>query len=1481
MMGEIIISQKVKMTMKKMILSCLLALGATLASVASEKAPFVLATNGVPQAVVITAKDADATVKESARMLAEYLGKLSGSLFMISDKPVPGYKSILVGTPYKPAKREELRIRVKDANTLEVTGDGFLGIRYAVQELVEHFGVVFCSAIYEYIPEHAGLSLPGDFDRVDAPALEGRSMVPVWLVGHGSKYALKHRLNIVNKNKALKPFNATVELRFGSNPYYKKFPEHHAFTREGKRTNRYWFCPSDEALYPKLIAAVEKDIQAGQKMISLGVDDGGFQCHCDKCKKLIRVVNERYPNGRDYPSLQNLYLLNRVAKEFKDKYPDVLFTMLAYWDFYDAPPPEVCTLEPNVGIGLALLWRNFGRPVSACERAILQHDDWAKLFPKNSRGGLYIWDYYANYRTFILPFANLDTIDMNLKHYKANGVKMIDPQMQISNLGDLCDLHFWLLAKLAWNPDADYEQLLSTYLNAAYGKAAPFIREYIELLEHARDRNFAVWIGCYQPNMDFWMTGEDCVRAWSLWERAAGAVRRDLPRLRNVNESRFAAISMAIVRYNAMIEPAKKMRVKLPSREALLKQWRAIEAVGRADGRSLQFAEAHRLGGGSSIGFDGFYEELLKEPVRPTASKKTKASYVFTAKDITGGTKMEKLKDPDGTEFARISVNLSGEPERIWMNPKYAEAGVTLTKEHEGEWYVFATVRTGTTMPYDRGAAYVGIYRYTNISLLRPEAGGQMEIAHLPIVGRKDDRGWQTICLGKYPLYAKARLWLMNGILEPTEFADVKSFMLVDPTLIEGASLPLLTDSRSQILGARKLKGADRARLTIENDKIDKFEFATVANETAAKKVDFTVGPKEAGVRDVFAIVRLNSRVEFDPDAARLELFAPPEKKGGALAATPLASTVIKSEYGNASWQVVSLGRHNLAEGSVLRFSPALKPELKAADIRAFVLIKPDVLDATVPLADKVWDVVIYGSSPAAITAAIEAQKQGKEVIIISPETRIGGLTTGGLGGTDIGHKLAYGGLAMKFYQDVATYYKNPKVWKRQKREDYKAPAELRGTESMWTFEPSVALSILMRWEKENKLTILRDEKLDREPGGVLKDGTRITAFRTLSGKMIAGKMFVDATYEGDLMAAAGVSYSVGREPNSLYGETLNGIQRARAVYHQFNKGVDPYVEKGNPASGLLPGVEPDVADPDGTGDKRVQAYCFRMCLTDDPKNRIPFRRPPNYNERTYELLLRNLEALDLEAVAKKPNRFMPWINSQMPNRKTDTNNRTGVSTDFIGGNYDWAEADYLTREKIRLEHLYYQQGLMWTLSRNKRVPEPIRTEVARWGTCRDEFRDGLGYGWQTQLYVREARRMVGETVMTEAYCRHQKKATRPIAMGSYWMDSHHVRRYVGKDGFVYNEGDVEIPVEKPYGIDYGAIVPKKAECTNLFVPVCLSASHIAFGSIRMEPVFFALGQSAGAAAALAIDSGCAVQDVDYGKLRPLLDAAGQVVEMK
>jgi hypothetical protein len=531
------------------------------------------------------------------------------------------------------------------------------------------------------------------------------------------------------------------------------------------------------------------------------------------------------------------------------------------------------------------------------------------------------------------------------------------------------------------------------------------------------------------------------------------------------------------------------------------------------------------------------------------------------------------------------------------------------------------------------------------------------------------------------------------------------------------------------------------------------------------------------------------------------------------------------------------------------------------------------------------YDLVIYGGSSAGIAAAVQAKRMGIKAVVIEPTFRIGGLTTGGLGQTDIGNKEAYGGIALEYYKDVRRWYSDPAHWKYEKPSEYAPDGQCKGTlgaESMWTFEPSAALAILEGWERRDGLEIVRGERLDRSSGGVTVEQGRIATLRTESGRVFRAKCFIDATYEGDLMAAAGVSYIVGRESNTQYGEQYNGIQTANAVSHQFFTGVDPYVVKGDPSSGLLPDVEPYNPDEkDGDSDKRVQAYCFRMCLTDVPENRIPFTKPEGYDELEFELLFRNFEQRAAHPEEVKGYLVgLCWINSRMPCRKTDTNNRHAFSTDYIGGNWNWPEASYAERDKIYERHLQRQRGLMWTLAYHPRIPEYVRNEVSRWGTCKDEFLDksSPGGGWQRQLYVREARRMIGEYVMTEHDCAKRRLAPKPVAKGAYGFDSHHVRRRVGPNGFVLNEGDVQIRTGKgPYGIAYGSIIPKCAECRNLLVPVCLSASHIAHGSIRMEPVFFALGQAAGTAAAIAVTDGVDVQSVDYAKLAARLEQDGQV----
>lgn len=512
---------------------------------------------------------------------------------------------------------------------------------------------------------------------------------------------------------------------------------------------------------------------------------------------------------------------------------------------------------------------------------------------------------------------------------------------------------------------------------------------------------------------------------------------------------------------------------------------------------------------------------------------------------------------------------------------------------------------------------------------------------------------------------------------------------------------------------------------------------------------------------------------------------------------------------------------------------------------------------------EKVYDVVIYGATSAGIIAAVKIAEMGFSCIIVEPSGHFGGLTTAGLGATDLGYADAIGGMSRGFYQMLRAYYKDESIWK------YEEPKIVGANDTSWFFEPSAASAVYLSMIQEHQIPLVLNERLILGSNGVNKRGKTITSLVTENGNIYHGKIFIDAGYEGDLMAMSGVSHHVGREANAVYQETLNGIQTVRTHYHIFPGFVDPYIQPGNPKSGILPGIANEGPGRDFEGDHRVQAYCFRMCLTDVEANKIPFEKPSGYEELEYELLFRNFESGETR---------IPWLPHMMPNRKTDTNNRWGFSTNKIGINYAYPNGNYAERASIISEQEHYQKGLMWTLANHPRVPKSIRDEVSKWGLAADEFVENGN--WPSQIYVREARRMIGEYVMTEHDCRRVEVANQSIGMGSYTMDSHNVQRYITPMGCVQNEGNIEEGTGGPYVIPYGCILPKRQECDNLLVTCAVSASHIAFGSIRMEPVFMILGQSAATAAGLALEMNTQIHDVPYPKLKERLLEDGQRLEL-
>jgi len=492
-------------------------------------------------------------------------------------------------------------------------------------------------------------------------------------------------------------------------------------------------------------------------------------------------------------------------------------------------------------------------------------------------------------------------------------------------------------------------------------------------------------------------------------------------------------------------------------------------------------------------------------------------------------------------------------------------------------------------------------------------------------------------------------------------------------------------------------------------------------------------------------------------------------------------------------------------------------------------------------------DVCVYGGTSAGVIAAYTARKAGKSVVLIEPGRRLGGLSSGGLGQTDIGNKIAITGLSRDFYRRIGKHYGQPE---------------------QWIFEPHVAENVFQQYIREAAVPVWYQYRLR----SVTKANGRLTAFQLEPAhtnpqpiRTVRAKQYIDCSYEGDLMAKAGVSYTIGREANSVYNETYNGVQLLDK--HQFPDGVDPYVVPGKPESGLLWGISPTPLQPTGSGDRLVQTYNFRLCLSNDPKNRLPITRPAGYDSTRFELLLRY--------IAKKNPHELNWALMHiqpMPNAKTDINNSGPFSTDMIGMSHDYPEASYEGRARIIREYEQYTKSLLYFLGHDPRVPEHLRKEMLQWGYPKDEYPDTDHF--TPQLYIREARRMVGEYVMNQANCQGKEIVPDAVGMAAYTMDSHNCQRVVvEKDGMkmVKNEGDVQIGGFPPYPIAYRAITPKRSECTNLLVPVCLSASHIAYGSIRMEPVFMVLGQSAAGAASLAIDGKRSVQEVDVKAIQAVL----------
>jgi hypothetical protein len=508
-----------------------------------------------------------------------------------------------------------------------------------------------------------------------------------------------------------------------------------------------------------------------------------------------------------------------------------------------------------------------------------------------------------------------------------------------------------------------------------------------------------------------------------------------------------------------------------------------------------------------------------------------------------------------------------------------------------------------------------------------------------------------------------------------------------------------------------------------------------------------------------------------------------------------------------------------------------------------------------IALSTVAWghDLVVYGGTAAGVMTAVSAARHGLSTVLLEPGQHVGGMVTGGLSGTDVGKIEVIGGMALEFYWRMGTHYQ----------------LDRHLQQLAWMPEPGAGEAMMRRMLADAKVTVLYGHRL-REKGGVVKQGAKLTRIITENGAHFDATIFADCSYEGDLMAQAGVSYTYGRESVAQYGESLAGV-RAHTGSHQFAVDVPARDERGR----LLPEISTEPRGEPGSADKRIQAYNFRVIATNVPENRIPWPKPAGYDPARYELLARYLEATT-KFMGRPLTIHEVSLLRVIPNGKADFNNRGAFSTDYIGKNYDYPEGSYAVRARIWKEHTDYQQGFYYFLANDPRVSPELQKEFRQWGLAKDEFAD-TGH-WPNQLYVREARRMVGEYVATQKDLQTDLRKPDVIGMGSYNSDSHNVQRHITPEGIVLNEGNVEVPVQ-PYQIAYRMLTPKAAEAENLLVPVCFSASHVAYSSLRMEPQYMILGHAAGVAAALAAQKGTSVQAVPVPELQKILLNEGGVFE--
>lgn len=925
--------------MKKIgLISSVIALALGFAYGSSDAATFRFATAGRANAVIV-AEPGTNGYSYAANELAKYLGKITGATFMVTDKPVKGYKTILVGTPYKAAKKEELCFRFKNDDTMEFTGDGTLGTLYAVYDFLETQGVVFSANDYEYIPSIPDLAVSTDLEKVDAPCMEWRD---IWgVISFDTPYAMKLRLHTNSDKKLWSLFGngpgadiaQTVPTYWVHHKkFYKDHPDWYAYVKRENKRMPLWICISSDGMFEQLFKEIDEEMKKNpnRKEISLGLTDTPYLCECDKCLEFMA----KYPDAENVDAfdIQLVELANRAGRHFAKKYPNLTFVFLNYGG--RMPDNSDYKLEPNVRGAAAELWRNHALPTDCNERSSFALQRVAKM--SNPDKGPWIWEYYCNFASYLIPFPNLYTFGDTARYYKAIGVKGAGAQAQMCIHGDMASLHYWLYGKLLWNPDADEKELVRHYIKYTYGAAAPMIQEYVDLLEHARLRQRHTWYGCYVDTTEHYLTDQDCIRIFQLFTKAEHAIRKDPTRRHLVKRAKMACVVMTMFRYYDMLALAQKQRVKLPTPEALVNEYYSIT------GDSMHFA---RLGDWAEGGYGSpdSFKKTWVNGINPSVRTNCSSSVVVTPQRMLGGKKMTKQRDKDGTEYAQFKVDLVNDKESFWMNPDNAEIHFDATAAEAGEWYVFATVRIGATWDDDKGAAYFGHYQpsiVNGVTLKR-----LMETADMTVQANKADNGkWRTLCLGMRRLVPGSRIWVMPGVLHKTDYHDVQSFTLIAPSVLNDPKATAKSENKVFVYGPRDFdKGTDSQTL---KEPFDNFDYTRVTNNIG--KISYTIKDKDVGEWHVLVDVRSGANKALESYAGEARIISNDQCTECGKNQTPVKWNITGSR-GDESWQTISLGTVKLEKGMRIEIAPGAEGVTRFTDVRRIRLVSPAYFKATQP----------------------------------------------------------------------------------------------------------------------------------------------------------------------------------------------------------------------------------------------------------------------------------------------------------------------------------------------------------------------------------------------------------------------------------------------------------------------------------------------------------------------------------------------------